>query len=149
MPERAAWMPLVQTHLFDGLDARQAQRLASHMTERRLAAGERLFARGDPGEDLYVLTAGSLSIVDVQHGHRYVSFSPGMPFGEIALLDGGGRTADAVADVASSVFALPAAAFAALQREDPALVAQVYRNLATNLSQRLRVAGAAWWHAAA
>ena len=149
MPGRAARMPLAQTHLFDGLDARQAQVLGAHMVERHLAAGERLFAQGDPGDHLYVLTAGSISVVDGQRGHRYVSFSPGMFFGEIALLDGGGRTADAVADVASTVHALSAEAFAVLQREEPALAAQVYRNLATNLSQRLRIAGAAWWHAAA
>jgi anti-anti-sigma regulatory factor len=149
MPGRAARMPLAQTHLFDGLDARQAQVLGAHMVERHLAAGERLFAQGDPGDHLYVLTAGSISVVDGQRGHRYVSFSPGMFFGEIALLDRGGRTADAVADVASAVYALPAEAFAQLQREEPGVAAQVYRNLATNLSHRLRIAGAAWWHAAA
>ena len=149
MPGRAARRPLSQSHLFDGLDACQSQRLAAHMVERRLAAGERLFAQGDAGDQLYVLTAGSLSIVDSQRGHRYVSYSPGMCFGEIALLDGGGRSADAVADEASIVYGLPAAEFAALQREDPALAAQVYRNLATNLSQRLRIAGAAWGRAAA
>ena len=142
-------MPLSQTHLFDDLDAGQAAVLAAHMVERRLAAGERLFAKGDPGDRLYVLTAGSISIVDAQRGHRYASFSPGICFGEIALLAGGGRTADAVADEASTVHALPAAAFALLQREAPALAAQVYRNLATNLSQRLRIAGVAWQQAAA
>ena len=149
MPGRTARMPLAQTHLFDGLDARQAQVLGAHMVERHLVAGERLFAQGDPGDHLYVLTAGSISVVDGQRGHRYVSFSPGMFFGEIAVLDGGGRTADAVADVASTVHALPIESFAVLQREEPALAAQVYRNVATNLSQRLRIAGAAWWHAAA
>jgi sulfate permease, SulP family len=149
MPARIARMPLAQTHLFDGLDAREAEVLAAHMVERRLAAGERLFAQGDPGDHLYVLTAGSISIVDGRRGHRYVSFSPGMCFGEIAVLDGGGRTADAVADVASTVHALPADTFARLQREAPALAAQVYRNLATNLSQRLRIAGTAWQQAAA
>lgn len=148
VPGRAASIPLVQCHLFDGLDEHQARLLASHMTERRLEAGERLFAPGDPGDDLYVLTEGSINIVDGNRGHRYVSVSPGMCFGEVALLDRGGRTAGAVADAPSVVHALSAQAFAALLRDEPALAAQVYRNLAIHLSGRLRVAAAAWWHAA-
>src|SRR5262249_57391126 len=79
---------------------------------------------------------------------RFVSFSPGMCFGETAVLDGGGRTADAVADTDSTVYALPAAALASMRQADPAIAAQVYCNLALHLSERLRAAAAAWRHAA-
>src|SRR5205085_1519315 len=79
---------------------------------------------------------------------RFVSFSPGMIFGETAALDGGGRTADAVADIDSTVYALGAADLAQLEAADPAVAAQLYRNLARHLSQRLRDAAAAWRRAA-
>lgn len=48
----------------------------------------------------------------------------------------------------SSAYALPTSALAELQRDDPAIAAQVYRNLAQHLSQRLRAAATAWRQAA-
>ena len=143
-----AEVPLAQCHLFHGLSQPQAASLAALMRERRLAAGERLFHQGEPGRSLYLLTAGSISIVDPERNQRFVSFQPGMCFGETAVLDGGGRTGDAVADVATSVHELEIDDFLSLQREQPELAANVYRNLATHLSQRLRAAAAAWRHAA-
>ena len=137
-----------QCTLFAGLDAAQRTRLRATLQPRQLAAGERLFTQGDAGDALYLLGSGSVSVVDRTRAQRFVSFSPGMCFGETAVLDGGGRTADAVADMASTVYALPAAALADLQQQHPAIAAQVYRNLAQHLSERLRAAAAAWRHAA-
>lgn len=137
-----------QCALFAGLDAAQCQRLRSTLQPRQLAAGERLFAQGDPGDALYLLGRGSISVVDRARSQRFVSFSPGMCFGETAVLDGGGRTADAVADIDSTLYALPAGALTELQQRDPAIAAQVYRNLAQHLSERLRAAAAAWRRAA-
>ena len=141
-------MALTECHLYAGLDAREAAVLTALLRQRRLAAGERLFAQGDPGLALYVLTAGSVSVVDAVRGQRFASFSPGMCFGETAVLDGGGRTADAVADEPSIVHELSVQACTELERTEPALAAKVYRNLATHLSQRLRAAAAGWRHAA-
>jgi len=81
-------------------------------------------------------------------GTRYVSLSPGTLFGEAAVLDGGGRTADAVADVASELLRLDKAALAELAQQHPALGSRLYRSLALYLAQRLRVASAAWSAAA-
>jgi len=143
-----AAVPLTQCHLFDGLTASQSGSLVAVLRERRLDAGERLFRQGEPGRALYVLTAGSISILDPQRGQRFVSFQPGMCLGETAVLDGGGRTGDAVADVPTVVHELDIDDFLGLQAMQPELAARVYRNLATHLSQRLRAAAAAWRHAA-
>lgn len=139
-PERSA--------LFAGLEAAQCERLRTALQPRQFAAGECVFAQGDPGDALYLLGRGSVSVVDRTRSQRFVSFSPGMCFGEIAVLDGGTRTADAVADIDSTVYVLPAAALADLHQGEPAIAAQVYRNLAQHLSQRLRAASAAWRQAA-
>jgi CRP-like cAMP-binding protein len=116
---------------------------------RRLARGEVLFHAGDPGAALYVLTAGSVSVAAAAQAgaQRFVSFSPGMIFGETAVLDGRGRTAAAIADAPSEVHELPADALAELQRTDPQIGAQLYRNLAMHLSARLRSSALAWRHA--
>lgn len=141
-------VPLESCQLFEGLDPAQRQRLRSCLRELRLAPGQQLFATGDAGPALYLVTAGSVSVLDPARTHRYASFSPGMCFGETAVLGGGGRTADAVADGATVLHELGGEAMHVLQREDPALAAQVYRNLARHLSERLRAAASGWRAAA-
>jgi anti-anti-sigma regulatory factor len=135
---------LADCRVLAGLSAAQLATLSRHLHERRLAAGERLFGEGEPGLSLYVLTEGSISVVDPRRGQRFATLSPGMCFGETALLDGGGRSADAVADVASVVHELTKDALGQLQRSEPELAAQLYWNLAQHLSERLRAASSAW-----
>jgi CRP-like cAMP-binding protein len=146
-----AAVPLSRSSLMSGLDADQCERLASHLAHQRLAAGERLFAQGDSGDRLYVLTEGSISVLGGsetpedhagRQGHRvrFVTCSPGMMLGEVAMLDRRGRSVEAVADLDSVVHALDEAALDALARVDPTLAALVYRNIATHLSARLRIA---------
>lgn len=137
-------VPLAQNALLAGLPEADLAALSTRLVPRRLEAGERLFGEGDAGDAIYLLTEGSVSALDRGRGQRFVSFSPGMCFGETAVLDGRGRTADARADEASTVFELPAALLQELQRDRPAVAALVYRNLAMHLSERLRGAAAAW-----
>ena len=143
-------VPLEQVSLMEGLDAAQRKRLAGCLQPRRLAPGERLFHQGDPGDRLYVITAGSVNVFSVPAPgsaalrQRLVSLSPGMMLGETAMLDGGGRSGEAVADGETEVHALDGATLQQLRAEDPLLYAQVYRNIALHLSQRLRAAAWAW-----
>ncbi len=149
-----AALPLVRSSLMAGLDPAQCARLQGLFeAERRLAAGEWLFRQGDAGDRLYVLTEGSISVVSADASpaaapgalrQRYLSLSPGMMLGETAMLDGGGRSANAIADRPSVVHALSLDALQTLLIEDPRLCAMVYRNIALHLSQRLRAAAGAW-----
>jgi len=137
--------------LLRGLDAPRRERLKSSMPARHLQPDETLFRQGDPGDALYVVTEGSITACSPgEHGtHRYLSLSPGMMLGETALLDGRGRSADAVADVASVVHVLGKDALEGIARDDPELARQVTTNIAVHLSERLRSASAAWQVAAA
>ena len=145
----AAAVPLSRSSLMVGLDAAQCERLTGRLTRQPLATGERLFDQGDAGDRLYVLTEGSISVLGKVAGGRdsrpglrvrYVTCSSGMMFGEVAMLDHGGRSAEAVADIDSVVFALDDATLRSLSDEEPALAALVYRNIAVHLSTRLRIA---------
>jgi sulfate permease, SulP family len=139
-----------QVGLMDGLDAAQRARLAACLQSQRLAPGEVLFRRGDPGDRFYVITAGSINVFSGEAAtgdtlpQRFVSLSPGMMLGETAMLDGGGRSGDAVAFGETEVHALDDATLQHLRNEDPLLYAQVHRNIAVHLSQRLRAAAWAW-----
>jgi len=143
-------IPVEQVSLMDGLDELQRARLAACLRPRRLAAGERLFSPGDPGDQLFVIVAGSINVFSdaapstAEMPQRYVTLSPGMILGETAMLDGGGRSGEAVADGEAEVRALDVPSLQRLGAEDPALYAQVYRNIALHLSQRLRAASWAW-----
>ncbi len=139
-------VPLVETALLKGLDAAQCAQVLALMDQRRLAAGELLFQQGDPGDALYVLTEGAISIVTAgpSERQRFVTFPPGMMFGETAMLDGGGRTAAAVADRASVVHMLSKTAFEALSTADPQLGQRLALNIAVHLAERLRGASTAW-----
>ncbi len=137
-----------ETVLLRALEPRHRQAVLALLRPRRLAAGEHLFREGDPADAVYLLTSGSITVL-AQGTTRYASFSPGTLLGELALLDGGGRSADAVADRASEVHLLPGSALVRLMADDPALAGLLYRQLAIHLAERLRLASAAWRDAAA
>lgn len=143
-----AEVPLAESTLLAGLDTAQVAVVAAQLQRRHLEAGEALFAEGERGDRLYVVSKGSVSVLSVsdKHGHaqRYLSVSPGMMIGETAMLDGGGRTAGAVADVPAVVYALTLAAFDEIGHAHPAVAILLYRNVALHLSQRLRSAAGAW-----
>jgi len=79
-------------HLFQGLSADDLRPMAAIAGEVRFRAGERLYREGDPGESLYVVTAGALAIWHA--GEMLVEVGPGKATGELGLLYGQPRTAD-------------------------------------------------------
>ena len=143
-------VPLQQVGLMEGLDAAQRARLAACFQSRWLAAGEHLFRQGDPGDRLFVITSGTINVFSAAAPssgalrQRFVSLSAGMMLGETAMLDGGGRSGEAVADCETEVHALDGQTLQRLRAEDTVLYAQVHRNIAVHLSQRLRAAAWAW-----
>ena len=56
-------VPLSESSLLKDLDGAQCAQVLALLREKRLAAGELLFQEGDPGDALYVLSEGSISIV--------------------------------------------------------------------------------------
>ena len=68
---------------------------------------------------------------------RLRTMRPGVVVGEIALYTGVPRTADVVAEVPSTVLRLSRASLERMQREEPALAAEVHGWFATVLADRL------------
>ena len=91
---------LAAVPLLAPLPAAELEALARLAHERTAAKGEWLFRRGDPGDYLLVVLAGELRVsVSGVDGREQIlrSLGPGDVVGEIALLDGSSRSADAVA----------------------------------------------------
>ncbi|MGU3538707.1 Crp/Fnr family transcriptional regulator [Methylobacterium sp. A54F] len=110
--------------LFADLGPEVIDRLAGMSSTRTLQAGETLFQVNDPGDALYGIRRGEVRIeTGTEGGRRMVlnTLGAGDLFGEIALLDGRERTADAVAVEASEVFVLRRADLLAYLAREPSV----------------------------
>lgn len=122
--------------LFAGLDEATILACARVAREHGLTPGQVLFQRGDPGDRLYVVARGRLRIaVNSSEGRELsVRFAgPGDALGEIAVIDGGARTADVTAVDSVQVIGIAAADFNRLWAEHPALGRAVMRSLCERL----------------
>lgn len=110
MSEPAEFATLLRVNpFFRDLGASIIDRLAALCTVRRLDTGEVLFQKGDAGDALYGVRRGQIRIESgTADGHRVTlnALGAGDLFGEIALLDGQSRTADAIAVEATELFTL-------------------------------------------
>jgi len=91
---------LAEVPLFKLLDDDARAILAERLERIQAPAGKTLFSRGDPGDALYVVISGEIEMFFKNDtGERIVleKATAGDFFGEISLLDGGPRTATAVA----------------------------------------------------
>ena len=142
--------PVSELPLMDGLTAAQRAELEATMRRRRFGPGEILFRRGDPGDELYALVRGSVTLVegngaDRAAGRRIISFRSGVVFGEVAMLDGGARTATAICDVESVGYTLARSDLERLRQRDPDLASQTLLNISRQISARLRFTTMVLW----
>jgi CRP/FNR family transcriptional regulator, cyclic AMP receptor protein len=95
--------------LFAGLTAVESRQLLGAGRVKSYGPGEVVFRHGQPGDGMYGVLAGRV-LVDLYsaEGKQLIIdvFGPGAFFGEIALLDGQGRTANAVAHEACELLFL-------------------------------------------
>lgn len=121
MTTRAGKMMLQGSPLFRGLAPAALERIAALATQRGYRRGEIVFSAGDPGDALYGVVSGRIRISTGNADGREIFLNimePGDSFGEIALLDGGTRTATATAiDAAELVSIRRAPLFELLERE--------------------------------
>ncbi|MEA2856102.1 MAG: family transcriptional regulator, cyclic receptor protein [Methylobacteriaceae bacterium] len=91
---------LKEIDLLQSFDQDSLEKLASSAHERHYAAGETIFLRGDKGDCFYVIVSGRVRIVLGVSDGREMTLrhqGPGTILGEIAMLDGRARSADAMA----------------------------------------------------
>ena len=86
---------LATTPLFEDLDAAERGEVVRIMEVQRLADGEEVFHEGAPGDAWYVIFEGQARVLkDSANGAWEIRIlDRGAAFGELALLDGGARSA--------------------------------------------------------
>jgi len=146
-PADAGGAPLTldRTLLGAGLTDDEVALLASMMIERQVPRGEHVFRSGEPGDAMFVSLAGQIGIWlpaaqtgGVSQARRMVSYAPGVVFGEIGLLEGRARSADAIAEADAIVLELPRTSFETLAAEHPVLLGKLLLSLGLLLSSRVR-----------
>jgi CRP-like cAMP-binding protein len=104
-----------------------------------LAPGDVLFEKGEPSGTMYVVLSGELQIVD---GNQvYETVVTGGIVGEMALVDGGPRSATVRARTASEVIAVDEGRFTAIVRQNPFFALRLMRLMSGRLramNERLR-----------
>lgn len=89
---------LGECSLFRGLGPEQRNAIVSRALIRRYAAGDNIFRMGSPGSSMMAVLSGNVRISISSPGGKELLLAilqPGEVFGEIALLDGKERSADA------------------------------------------------------
>jgi SulP family sulfate permease len=134
----------------DGLQAHftaaALAKLDAVLIPRQLVAGELLFARGAPGDAVYFVDQGRLTVsLPLPEGGalRLRSFGASTVVGEMALYTQNPRSADVRADLPSLVRELSLQALQRLEREDSDTAQQFHRYVVKVLASRLTVANEA------
>lgn len=123
------------------LDDEQIAKLLDYTEENTYQYGELLFRRNDPGNTLYLLLNGQVEIlVPVKGGpsRRLVALRSGTLFGEMAVLRGLPRSADAmVTSDNTEILSMTKAELARLHRDYPDIASTLMRNISIHLAARL------------
>ncbi len=121
---------------FAGLEPDALEKIAAICRQRHLIAREVLFLKGDPGDGLYAIRRGLISIETIDDlGQRMTMnvLGGGDVFGEITLLDGEARTASAVALEETDMVFLPRREFLNLLKREPQIALQLISLLCARL----------------
>jgi CRP/FNR family cyclic AMP-dependent transcriptional regulator len=111
----------------------QLCRYAKHATLKR---GSTIFSKGDAGNSLVAVISGTVKIsISSPDGRTAILnlIGPGEIFGEVALLDGQARTADATANTNCEIFVIDRREFLPFVRSQPALAMKFIELLCARL----------------
>jgi CRP-like cAMP-binding protein/N-acetylglutamate synthase-like GNAT family acetyltransferase len=124
--------------MFSGLGDGELRKVARLFVQKLYRPGDEVFAKGDLGDEAYVVLRGKISIQLDQAAPPIAQLGDGKIFGELAFLDGSPRVAYAVASQPSILLVMKRGGFADLVRREPGLGMMIMRNLAQDLAVKLR-----------
>lgn len=126
------WVPLEQNQLCKHLAPEDLKYLEKHLEFEQFEKGQFLVKMGDEADRIFLMARGEVSVtVVLPTGRlkRLSTISPGMSFGELALIEGGLRGADVRADQPVECYSLTQKAFDRFALERPLLQIGLLRNI--------------------
>jgi CRP/FNR family transcriptional regulator, cyclic AMP receptor protein len=123
-----AWLDvLADVPLFTDLSRRHLGKVASLGRTKRFPARTSIVTAGTNADAFYVILDGRAT---VRAGSRRIPLATGDYFGEMALLDGGVRSASVVADSEMLLMAIPRRGFLRLLESEPKIAISIMGTLA-------------------
>jgi CRP/FNR family cyclic AMP-dependent transcriptional regulator len=122
--------------IFCDLDAEAFDQLCRYAKHATLKRGTTIVSKGDPGNSLIAVISGTVKIsVSSPDGRSAILnlIGPGEIFGEVAVLDGQPRTADAIANTNCEIFVIDRREFLPFVRSQPALAMKFIELLCARL----------------
>jgi CRP-like cAMP-binding protein len=126
-PARLAMLPL-----FEDLSGEELDLLVSWTEEHEVSRGQSLVSEGAAGYVFFVIEDGTAGVE--RDGEFLRELGPGDHFGEIAILDGGRRTATVVATSDMRILAMFGTEFRRLEAEPPDLADRIRATMHDRLS---------------
>jgi CRP-like cAMP-binding protein len=129
---------LEQVPLFSGLSRRDLRRIAALARTVTFAPGRTVVERGVRGDCFYLILEGTAKVYRsvVPTGRALARLGPGDFFGEMALLDGGPRTATVVAETRVAAVKIPRPAFRQLLVKEPTVGLRMLEAMARRARER-------------
>lgn len=129
---------LEQSNLFRNLPPAELRSLEETAELRRYERGQVVFKEGDPGEGIYILQSGSVRItkwINASEEAELTRLEPGDFFGEMAVLDGEPRSANAVAELESHAYFIPSISLKECLERSPRLAVNLFREFSLRLRE--------------
>ncbi len=122
---------LADVPLFSGCSKRDLETIARIVKELDHPAGSVVAKEGEPGIGLFLILEGTADVS--VGGRKKATLGPGDFFGEIALLDGGPRTATVTATSDLRLYGLTEWVFRGVLKEHPAIAVKLLQAMAARL----------------
>ena len=135
-PSSSKLSVLRQHPTFCDLDSDALDQLSRYAKYTALKRGATLFSKGDPGNSLYVVISGTVKIsVSSPDGRNAILnlIGPGEVLGDMAVLDGQARSADATAHTNCEIYVIDRRDFLPFVRSQPDLSMKFIKLLCARL----------------
>lgn len=136
-------LPISAMDICNGMSTAESTMLESYLQREVLPAKTTLFREGEPGDRLYLLAQGEITVSMKLSGkegrnYRIGTYCAGVTLGEMAVVEGRARSADASTNCHCVLYMLDAQKLEMMRLENPALHSRFMLNITRQLAGRLR-----------
>jgi CRP/FNR family transcriptional regulator, cyclic AMP receptor protein len=136
---RASAKLLAEVPLFSGLSRRHLRRLAAVAEEVRFAPGRPIVQEGSRGNAFFVILDGEAKVTMAGATRTAARLGRGDFFGELAVLDGGPRTASVIALTRVVVARITRTQFRKVLRQEPDVALAILEEVSRRLRRQRSV----------
>jgi SulP family sulfate permease len=128
--------------VFQDLSPEQLHLVQRYVRPVSFQKGEIIFREGEPGDGIYFILSGYVSVFTGNRAHRLATFADGVFFGEMSILEDKPRSATVRAETNTKLLLMSKKDFHQLTESEPSLAARILRRISRDLSHRLRMTNA-------